>query len=80
MTIRMIRHDDGKTGDIHPDEVENMKKFGWVVDDAAEQDDISLSDTELRDAIEKATGVRPHHKTGRDKLLKAYSELNAQEA
>lgn len=26
------------------------------------------SDDELRDAIEKATGTRPHHKTGRAKL------------
>jgi hypothetical protein len=32
-TVRMIRTDDGKTGDIHPDEVEHMIKHGWQVVD-----------------------------------------------
>lgn len=35
MTVRMIRVDDGKFGDIHPDEVSNLIACGWrVVEDA----------------------------------------------
>lgn len=32
MTVRMIRTEDGKTGDIHPDEVEHMIAHGWQLD------------------------------------------------
>lgn len=31
MHIRMFDPETGKTGDIHPLEVDNMKKFGWKV-------------------------------------------------
>lgn len=31
----------------------------------------SLSDDELRDLIEQKTGKRPHHKTGRAKLIES---------
>lgn len=37
-TVRMIRTDDGKTGDIHPDEVEHMIKHGWQVVDPLDHD------------------------------------------
>lgn len=30
-TIPMIRTDDGKPADVHPDEVEHMKLHGWEV-------------------------------------------------
>lgn len=33
-TIPMIRADDGKTADVHPDEVENWTPFGWAIDEA----------------------------------------------
>ena len=29
-TVPMVR-EDGKTADVHPDEVENMKLYGWSV-------------------------------------------------
>lgn len=35
-----------------------------------------LSDDQLRAAIETATGERPHHRTGRDKLVSMFNELN----
>ena len=35
MTVRMIRTEDGKTGDIHPDEVEHMTAHGWQIDEPA---------------------------------------------
>ena len=36
-----------------------------------------FSDDELRSAIEAATGQRPHHFTGREKLIAQFNELNA---
>jgi hypothetical protein len=30
-TIPMIRTEDGKPADVHPDEVEHMKQHGWEV-------------------------------------------------
>jgi len=39
-----------------------------------------FSDEQLRGAIEAATGQRPHHFTGRDKLIAQFNELNAKAA
>lgn len=39
-----------------------------------------LSDDELRSRIEESTGKAPHHKTGRQKLLKMVAELEQAEA
>lgn len=36
-----------------------------------------FSNEQLHDAIEQATGERLHHKTGRDKLIATFNELNA---
>lgn len=30
-TVSMIRTEDGKPADVHPDEVEHMKQHGWEV-------------------------------------------------
>ena len=35
-----------------------------------------FSDEQLRDVIETVTGTKPHHKTGRAKLVAQYDELN----
>lgn len=35
-TVRMVRMDDGTTGDIHPDEVEHMQAYGWQISDDQE--------------------------------------------
>ncbi len=37
-TVRMVRVDDGKTGDIHEAEVEHMVAHGWRVEKQEEQD------------------------------------------
>lgn len=29
-TVLMVRNDDGKTADVHPDEVENWRRAGWA--------------------------------------------------
>lgn len=80
MTIRMIRQDDGKTGDIHPDEVENMKAHGWeVVEGEAAAGGDDASDDAIRDEIERLTGKRPHHKTGSAKLAELLAEAQAGE-
>lgn len=36
---------------------------------ALSPDEVDLSDDELRDEIEELTGKRPHHRTGREKLI-----------
>lgn len=33
MTTKMQRPSDGKTADVHPDEVENMRAHGWRIVD-----------------------------------------------
>lgn len=78
MTVRMISP-AGHPGDIHPDEVAHMQSHGWrCVDDAepsAPVSECSLTDAELRAAIEAATGTAPHHRTGRAKLLAQYEAI-----
>ncbi|WP_421090056.1 hypothetical protein [Pseudochrobactrum sp. MP213Fo] len=39
-----------------------------------------FSDDQLRDAITQATGTKPHHKTGREKLIADYNALNLKAA
>ncbi len=34
MTIKMQRPSDGKTADVHPDEVDNMRMHGWRIVEA----------------------------------------------
>lgn len=84
MTVRMIRIGDGKLGDIHPAEVDHMLAHGWSLAEEpapnAGQDSVSiltLTDEELRDAIEDMTGKAPHHKTGRAKLIEKYEAAKA---
>lgn len=36
-----------------------------------------FSDAQLASAIEGATGKRPHHRTGRERLVQKFNELNA---
>jgi hypothetical protein len=37
-------------------------------------DGINMSDDDIRDEIEKLTGNRPHHRTGRAKLIAEWEE------
>ncbi|PRD42114.1 hypothetical protein C5748_18365 [Phyllobacterium phragmitis] len=37
----------------------------------------AFSDDQLRDIITKASGAAPHHRTGRDKLIEQFNELQA---
>lgn len=54
-----------------------------VIEPQASEDDWGtdsgnqFSDAQLRDAIETATGSKPHHKTGRDKLIATFNTLNS---
>jgi hypothetical protein len=49
---------------------------GGIGTDSGEQ----FSDEQLFDLIEKATGTRLHHKTGRAKLVETFNSLNADAA
>lgn len=31
MTVEMVRTADGKTANVHPDEVAHMRRYGWQV-------------------------------------------------
>lgn len=78
-TVRMVRIDDGKTGDIHPDEVENMQAYGWQISDdqgdGGHADDFtSMSDEDLRAAVIEANGKAPHPSAGRETLIKKLQE------
>lgn len=53
-TIPMIRVDDGKTADVHPDEVENWTPFGWAIDEARIQAQLEEDARIEREATEKA--------------------------
>lgn len=86
MTIRMTK--DGATADIHPEEVENMRAHGWSAAEANEppkpakielgtDSGDQFSDEQLRAIIEEQTGEAPHHRTGRERLVAQFNELNA---
>jgi hypothetical protein len=84
--VKMTRHDGHKV-DVHPSMVEDYRKGAYVVDDdqghgsqpagiGTDSGD-QFSDDQLRGAIEAATGKKPHHKLGREKLVEMFNELNA---
>ena len=73
MTVKMIRTEDGKTGDIHPDEVEHMTAHGWEV---VEQAQPKITASEMRKAIEEQTGTRPGPRTSHENLKTKYEALN----
>ena len=90
MTKKMTNRDTGVCADVHDDEVENWANTGWVLSDETHEieqvaDDLPLaendadagqfSDSELRDIIKENTGEAPHHKTGREKLEKQFTDL-----
>lgn len=76
MTVPMIRHEDGKTADVNPDEVENWRAFGWTEAAPAVADGGGYpTDVEMRAAIEVATGAAPHHRTGRAKLIEQFNAI-----
>lgn len=80
---------DGQTLSVHPTCVKAHQRAGWVVGErttmiveATKSEGVGtdsgnqFSDEQLRAAIETATGERPHHRTGRDKLVSVFNELN----
>lgn len=76
-TVGMFDPDTGKTADVHPNEIDNMKLAGWRVtaDEPEKADDVDATDEELRNFIQDRTGDKPHHRTGRETLVKKYLEL-----
>lgn len=50
-----------------------LASFDGIGTDSGDQ----FSEEQLRAAIEAATGERPHHKTGRAKLVETFNSLNA---
>lgn len=89
-TVPMFNPDTGKTADVHPNEVDTMQVVGWRIDEKAKavvsdegigtDSGDQFSDDQLREAIEKATGEKPHHRLGREKLVERFNELNAEAA
>lgn len=86
MRVRVI---DVKFKPKSPDEAEGVVLAVDDFDDGniGDHDKIELgtdsgdgfSNEQLHDAIELATGERMHHKTGREKLIATFNELNAQQ-
>lgn len=82
-TIPMHNPDTGMKGDIHPDEVENLKSHGWRLSAAAlppppplpPVPDGEPTDADLRAAIKAATGIAPGPNTKRETLLAQYRTL-----
>lgn len=56
MTVKMTRTSDGKTADIHPDEVAHMRRHGWQVPDG--EDAPESSPTSIPDDRAVAKGPR----------------------
>jgi hypothetical protein len=50
----MIRADDGKTADVHPDEVDNWSGYGWMLDEARDRAQIEETERREREASEEA--------------------------
>ena len=77
---------DINVSDFDPKVHEPVGGSGYVApaDDVDDGDNAPLgtdsgdqfSDEQLRDVIETITGTKPHHKTGRAKLVDQYNELN----
>jgi len=80
---------DGQTLSVHPTCVKAHRRAGWAIDpnpgnavhtapsiDLGTDSGDQFSDDQLRAVIEEATGKAPHHKTGRDKLVATFNELN----
>lgn len=75
MTVKMIRIDDRFEADIHPDEVDGMRKHGWRLADAREVQ----TDTKVAPAVDieklredaKALGLKPHWKASAETIQAA---------
>lgn len=59
-------------GDAKPEAKNELAASEGVGTDSGDQ----FSDEQLRRIITEATGKAPHHKTGRDKLVSMFNELN----
>ena len=64
-TLAML--DPGESCDL--DIADGETPGTWFTFDAVDPVAPELTDDQLRDAVEAKTGTRPHHKTGRAKLL-----------
>lgn len=85
--VRVVK--DGQSLAVHQTCVKAHQRAGWSIDqnpakaaETALSKDIGtdsgdqFSDEHLRSAIEAATGERPHHRTGREKLVSMFNDLN----
>lgn len=77
MTVAMIRTADGKTADVHPDEVENWSRAGWEIAqaDESEPDDGFPPSADMRAAIKAETGKAPGPRTSRESLIEQFNAL-----
>ena len=69
-TLAML--DPGEARDL--DIAEGETPGDWFTFGESEPVTSELTDEELRDAVEAKTGTRPHHKTGRAKLLEMLAD------
>lgn len=60
-----------------PEDAEEIEVEVEKIDLGTDSGD-QFSDEQLRDMIEQETGERPHHKTGRAKLVETFNKLNAE--
>lgn len=81
--VTLVRN--GEEAIVRADWVDEWTARGWslpdgkpagIGTDSADQ----FSDEQLRAAIEAATGEKVHHKTGREKLIARFNEINAENA
>ncbi len=82
-TLAMLASGQSDNLDIAPGETAGewfefeVSEESIQTSDTEPQSERELTDAELRDAIEAATGKRPHHKLSRAKLLELFA--NTQE-